>query len=178
MRRAVTAVAFVLTGTLVSAQDPRPVVQPPAAPRPAVQPNPVPVQPGAQPILPRPIMVTPARMAQLEEELETLEATRDVKKAHVKAAEVSVEATKVRFDLVAKTSAATGAGSQSEVLTVKFDYELAKAQLEIRLAEVKEIEVKVKYAKKRLDDAKLGGVRPLPGGARPAPVDPAPNPAR
>jgi len=34
----------------------------------------------------------------------------------------------------------------------------------------------VKFAKKRLDDAKLGGVRPVPApGIRPVPVDPAPN---
>ena len=46
------------------------------------------------------------------------------------------------------------------------DFEMAKAQVDIRAAELKEVEVKIKHAKKRLDDAKLGGVRPLPGLAR------------
>ena len=161
MRRATVAVAFVLIGALVSAQDP------PAGQRPAVPPGaqPVPVRPIAAPLPPRPIMAPSAGMAQLEEELETLEATLDVKKAHVKAAEVSVDASKARHDLISR--AAAGAQiSELQALTARFDFEQAKAQLAIRQAEVKEVEVKVEYAKKRLDDAKLGGVRPGPVAPR------------
>ena len=118
-------------------------------------------------------MVSPARMAQLEEEYESLEASRDVKKAHVKVAEIGVRVAEAGLDRVARHFA-NKVVSKEEVEKAQLEVDLAKAQLEIRLAEVKEVEVKVKYAKKRLDDAKLGGVRPLPG-VRPAPVGPGPN---
>ncbi len=170
MRRAVAMVAFVLTGTLILAQDPPPAappvpVAPPVPARPVVQP----AQPVPLPVPPRLIMGNAARVAQLEEEMETLEAALDVKKAHVKAAEVSVDAAKARHDLVVR--AVAGSQTEVQILTAKFDHELAKAQLGVRQAEVKEVEVKVKYAKKRLDEAKPA-VRPQPGGVRPVPVDP------
>ena len=117
----------------------------------------------------RPAVAAPARVAALEEEVELLEAQRDVRKAHIRATEVGVEATKSRFDLLAKGA---GAGiSATEVLAARFEFELAKAQLDIRLAEFKEVEVKIKHAKKRLEEAKAAGVRPgpVPGGGRPLP---------
>jgi len=164
MRRLLFAfTAFALTGVLVAtAEDPKPL---PAQP-PAVQPKAI--QPGQ----PRPILVTATKMAQLEEEYETLEAQRDVRKAYVKAAEVAVEGTKVRFHLESKRFE-TKVGAKEDWETARFDFEMAKAQLDIRKAELKEIEVKVKYAKKRLDDAKAAGVRPP--NLRPVPIDPPPG---
>jgi hypothetical protein len=147
------ATAFVLTGTLVAVADDLKPVQPPAA-------QPKVVQPWG--------IALSARILQLEEDFETAEAHRDVKKAYVKAAEVAVEAAKVRYDLIAKATAA--GGSVTEVTTAKFELEAAKAHLEIRMAELKEAEVKVKFAKKRLDNVKGDGVRPAqPKGGAPAP---------
>ena len=114
--------------------------------------------------------ITPAKMATLEEEFELIEAHRDVRKAHVRAAEVGVKA--------AEAQLRTHQQGWSEHSAVRTDEGEAgsrgrAAQLEIRIAEMKEVEVKVKYAKKRLDDAKAAGVRPAPG-VRPVPVDPPP----
>jgi DNA repair exonuclease SbcCD ATPase subunit len=108
-------------------------------------------------------------MATLEEEFESIEAHRDVRKAHVRAAEVAVEAAKSQFELISKS----GNVPQVELMKARLEVDAARAQLEIRMAELKEVEVKVKYARKRLDDAKAAGVRPAPG-ARPVPIDPPP----
>jgi len=81
MRRVLfAAVVAVLGFALAAAQEPKPA-QPPAP-----QPKAVPAQP-AQPLPIRVAGVTPARMAQLEEEVETLDAHRDVKRAYVRTAE-------------------------------------------------------------------------------------------
>ncbi len=167
MRRMMSAVACVLAGGLVAAQDVKPAE--PAQPK-VAQPKIVP----AQPLPVRPVQVTALKMAQLEEEFETVEAHRDVRKAHVRAAEVGVRVAEITLDRLSR-AAASNAVAKEEVERAKLDVELAKTQVEIRLAELKEVEVKVKYAKKRLDDAKLGGVRPPVGGViRPVPVDPLP----
>ena len=77
MRRVLFATVVAVLGcAVVAAQDPKPA-QPPAP-----QPKAVPAQP-AQPLPIRVAGVTPARMAQLEEEVETLDAHRDVKKVFV-----------------------------------------------------------------------------------------------
>jgi multidrug resistance efflux pump len=137
----------------------------------------VPPPPGApaiQPVQPRPIGVTPARMLALEEEVETLEAHREAKKAYVRAAELTVRRAELNLarlaDLLAKAAI-----TKDEVERAKLDVEMAKAQVDIHAAEQKEVEVKLKYAKKRLEDAKAAGVRPVPPpGVRPVPVDPPP----
>lgn len=157
-RMMIAAAACALVAGLVAAQDPAPKpVQPKA------------VQPAIQPILPRPTTVTALKMAQLEEDFELVEAQREVKKAHVKAAEVAVGAKKSVYELSSKVTG--GSTTNTEFRAAKFEFEMAQAELEIRVAEVKEIEVKVKHAKKRLDEAKLGGVRPPPI-VRPLPIDP------
>jgi|GEM_PF-6146456 len=143
------AIAVVLTSTsVVTADDPNSAAPP--------QPQPGQPQPGQTQTVPS------ARILQLEEELEALEAHRDVRKAYVKAAEVHVEATKNRYDLVSRVGLAA---TSTEVTTAKFELDMAKAVLEIRQAELKEAEVRVKYAKKRLDDAKASGQpKANPGG--------------
>jgi DNA repair exonuclease SbcCD ATPase subunit len=164
-----TSACLLVAGLVASAQDVKPA-QPaqPAQPK-AVQPV-QPVQP-IQPIPPRPTPVTALKMAQLEEEYETIEAHREVKKAVVKAAEIAVNAAETNFTYIKKIGGAAGT-PLIEVDRAKMELEAAKAQLEIRIAELKEVEVKVKYAKKRLDDAKAAGVRPVPPIVRPVPVDP------
>jgi hypothetical protein len=114
--------------------------------------------------------VTATKMATLEEEFETIEAHRDVRRAHVRAAEVTLRGTEVQLEILAKSPANTI--PQSEMMKAKLEVDAAKAQLEIKMAELKEVEVKLKFAKKRLEDAKAAGVRPLP--VRPVQVDPPP----
>jgi hypothetical protein len=159
-----------LTTTMVVGQDPPPATTRPAQP-PAKATRPDPKgNPFGQPdrgFVPR---ATATRLALLEEAFELLEAQRDVRRAHIRAAEVGVRSALVsaeRTEAIAKN----GIVSREELDKAKLDVEAAKAQLEIRKAELKEIEVKIKYAKKRLDDAKAAGVRPV----RPAtPADPPP----
>jgi opacity protein-like surface antigen len=123
--------------------------------------------------------VTPARMATMEEEVQTLEAQRDVRKAYVRAAEVGVKGAEVNLDRIARIGAA-GVVTREETDKAKLDVEAAKAQLDIRMAEMKEIEVKIKFAKKRLEDAKAAPPRgpgsPAPARVNPRPVDPPPPP--
>ncbi|MFO0805827.1 MAG: hypothetical protein U0791_22210 [Gemmataceae bacterium] len=112
--------------------------------------------------------VTAATLARYEEEAEVLDAQLDVKKAYIKAAEVAVAGSKLKLDRVIKLEA-NKAISVEEVALAKFELETAVAQLEIRKAEAKEVEVRVKFAKKRVEDGKAN-IRVAPA-ARPA-VDP------
>jgi hypothetical protein len=166
------AVFALVVAAVAVAQDPPPTdpTQPGRAKAAPVQPKAVQVQP-AQPGLIR-SSVTAARMATLEEEFETLEAHRDVKKAIVKAAEVAVKGAEANLALLGQP----GQAPASELTKAKIEVEAAKAQLEIRIAELREVEVKIKHAKKRLEDAKAAGVRPLPGvrPVDPKQVDPPP----
>ncbi|HSQ58248.1 MAG TPA: hypothetical protein VLM40_21160 [Gemmata sp.] len=102
--------------------------------------------------------VSPSRMASLEEEVELLEAHRDVRKAIIKAAEVAVKGAEVNLDLTSKANP-----SQGEIVKAKLEVDAARAQLEIKMAEMKEVEVKIKFAKKRLDDAKKAAADRGPG---------------
>lgn len=155
MRRMVFALAAcVLGGALPAvAQDEKPrVVQP-------VQPLPV-----------RPLPVTAGKMAQLEEEVETLDAERGVKVALVKQAEFDVKRRELIAERLHKLSNSKSGQvvGQEQVEEAESALKLAQSQLEIRSAELKVIEVKVKFARKRYEDAKAAGVRPV------APVAPRP----
>jgi hypothetical protein len=182
---AVGVFALVITA-VATADDPKPTAPAqPAQPTQPAQPKATtqPAQPGFQPAQPnpwgQPTRIAPARMnmAQLEEEVETLEAHRDVKKAYIRAAEVAVKSAEVNLDLHTKAGAVV---SQTDMLKAKVEVEAAKAQLDIRMAEMKEVEVKIKYAKKRLDEAKNLPMRPggpAPGNllpVNPKPADPLP----
>lgn len=140
---------------------------PPPAPK-AVQPRVAPVQPGG---LGAQLggRVSPTVLARYEEEAEVLEAQLDVKKAYIKAAEVSMLGSKVKLDRVLKLEANKAITSE-EVMLARFDVESAAAQLDIRKAEAKEVEVKLKHAKKRVEDGKAG-LRPAPA---PKLIDPRP----
>jgi Skp family chaperone for outer membrane proteins len=81
----------------------------------------------------------------LEEELETLEAQRQIKKGHLKMAELDVSEAK---DDLEKTT------RKEEIQEAKHDLDKAKAQLEIKAGELKEVEVKIKHVRKRLDETK------------------------
>jgi hypothetical protein len=174
MRKLMLAAAFVLTGALSPAAQPagQPATQPGL--RPGAQPGLVPAQP-LQPVQPRPLPVTAARMTQLEEEFELAEAGRDVKRAHLKVAELGVRGAEIEVERLNRL-AANGIVDKETLEKAKLDVDVAKVQVEVRGAELKEAEVKVKYAKKRLDEAKAVGVRPAPGvPAPPVPVPVDPN---
>ena len=151
----------VFTSTVIIAQDPPPTTSRPAQP-PAKAGRP---EPKANPFSPDrgfpSTRLSATRMAALEEEFELLEAQRDVRRAHIRAAEIGVKSAMVSAERI-EAIARNGVVSKEELDKAKLDVEAAKAQLEIRMAELKEIEVKIKFAKKRLDDARAAGVRPAP----------------
>lgn len=166
MRRVMFATAaLVLSAAVGVAQDPPPKVQPVPAPKVIL-----PVQPGQPAGWAR--GTTAAAMARLEEEVETLEANRDVKRAYLRVAEASVRIPLAELERVEGVFKA-GVATKDEFERAKANVDIAKAQVEVRAAELKEVEVKIKHAKKRLDEAKAAGVRPAPA---PKPVDPPPPP--
>lgn len=168
MRRLMFAAAFVLSGAAATAQDRKPAEPPPKVAAPA------------QPAQPNPFTRSAAtRIAALEEEVETLEAHRDVKKGHVKAAELGVRGAELGVERLTAL-AARGVVPRDEMEKAKIELEMAKVQVEIRIAEMREVEVKIKHAKKRLEEAKVPAVRPAAPGGRgePKPADPAPRPGR
>lgn len=114
-------------------------------------------------------------LPQYEEELELVEAQRDIRKAHVRAVEVAVKAAETQLELIGTAGNNIPAMERAKA---RLEVEAARAQLEIKVAEMKEIEVRVKYAKKRLEDAKTAATAPPPvqRGFDPPPVDRPPPP--
>jgi hypothetical protein len=86
----------------------------------------------------------------LAEEVELLEAHLDTRKAHIRAAEVAVAAAERSFTMLAQAGRAVDAITLEKAKTA---LETAKAQADIRKAEMKEVEVKLKHARRRADDA-------------------------
>jgi len=158
MLKSILAAAAFATGIAVAIAD-----DPPPAPRVA----PKAAQPGfgTQPGFTN--RATPAMLARYEEEAEVLEAQLDVKKAYIKAAEVGFTGAKLKLERVIKLESSKAVPPE-EVLQAKLEAEAAAAQLDIRKAEAKEVDVRLKHAKKRLEDGKAAGVRPAPR----APIDP------
>jgi multidrug resistance efflux pump len=79
----------------------------------------------------------------------------------VKAAAIGVRSSEVDLNRLSKLFANKVVGKE-EVEKAQLEVEMSKAQLDIRVAEVKEVDVKIKHAKKRLDEAKRNGARPAP----------------
>lgn len=147
-----TACLFAAGFALAFAQDPPPAEK--EAPKAKAALGAQPGGFGAQPANPfGTTRVTATTLARYEEEAEVLEAQWDVKKAYIKAAEVGVMGCKLKLDRVMKLEA-NKAISIEEVAQAKLEVEAAAAQLDIRKAEAKEVEVKVKFAKKRVEDGK------------------------
>ncbi|HEV3439709.1 MAG TPA: OmpH family outer membrane protein [Gemmata sp.] len=112
------------------------------------------VAPAQPKVIPSGLPTSPiTTAATLEEELETLEAQRETKKGYLKAAEIGVKAAEMnaqRLDRIA----GDGDVSKEDVEQAKKKVEGAKVQFEARTSELKEVEVKIKYAGKRLEEAK------------------------
>jgi multidrug resistance efflux pump len=154
MRRILlAAAALALTGAAAAADDPKPAR--PAQPRPAA----------------------PARLTQLEEEVEVLEAQRYIRQAHIKAAEAAARVAEIKRKNTVRLFDQKVVG-KDELALYEAEAQVAQARVEIRKAELKELEVRLKYARKRLEDAKAAGARPAPGvrPVQPRPGDPQPNP--
>ncbi len=103
--------------------------------------------------------ITAATVLKLEEEVELLEAQREIRKGYVHAAEIGVRLAMVAQERAAAL-AAKGVLGQDEVEKGKLEVEAARAQLHIRGGEMREIEVKIKYAVKRLEEARARATRP------------------
>ena len=114
----------------------------------------------------QPMIVQPARasLPQLMEELESLEAQRETKKAYVKAAEIGVKAAELTLGRTEKL-VGLNAISKEDLEKTKLDLDAAKAQVEIRMAEMKEVEVRIKHAKRKLDARKMAD-DPVPPKAK------------
>src|ERR1700722_16258980 len=81
----------------------------------------------------------------LDEELETLEAQRQIKKGYLKLAEMDVAEAQ---QSVASTT------RNEDMAMAKQELETTKAQLEIKTGELKEVEVKIKSTQRHLAQAK------------------------
>ncbi len=80
----------------------------------------------------------------LDEELETLEAQRQIKKGYLKLAEIDVT----------EAQQSVESSSRNEDMTMaKQELKTAKAQLEIKTGELKEVDVKIKSTQRRLAQA-------------------------
>ncbi|HEV3439708.1 MAG TPA: OmpH family outer membrane protein [Gemmata sp.] len=140
---------FLLAATLFSligmtpavADDPLVQVVQPAQPK-VIQPVQSPVQITSTPIL-----------SQLEEDVKTLEDQRHTKKTHLKEAEIRVVIAEKNLERLDRIDRSRGV-SKEDMEKAKIEVEATKAQVEIRSGELKEIEVKIKHARKRLEEAK------------------------
>ncbi len=148
-----SAVFALLVASVANAEDPKPAQpeQPPAKAVGGFGKAAQPGEKGTNPFGTATARTTAAKVALYEEEVETLEANREVRKAFVRAADVGIKFAEVNASRVEKIVAANGA-SKEELDKARLEIEAAKAQFEIRAAEMKEVEVKIKFAKKRLDN--------------------------
>jgi RNA polymerase sigma factor (sigma-70 family) len=100
-----------------------------------------------------------ARMKELREEVEVLEAQLEVKRAAVVAAKVASEAAEAALGPLEKM-ALRGAANEREVSQARSAAALARAQLLIREAEVREPAVRLKQARERLTEKERASAPP------------------
>jgi hypothetical protein len=114
-----------------------------------------------------------------EENVELLAAQRETRKAHVAAAEVAVKIAEVTAVQMEKAvEAKLGAGA-AELEKARLEVEAAKARRDIQIGELKEVEIRIKFAKKRLDEVKAAERAPADNPFRKLerkPIDPPPPP--
>lgn len=105
----------------------------------------------------------------LKEDVELMEAQRDIKREYVKAAEVQLDVAKRKLALVERAGNQVSAQEKADALAA---VDLGSAQLRVRNAELKEADLRVTHAKRRVDS----GVFPLVLTPVPAPSSfPAPK---
>jgi beta-lactamase regulating signal transducer with metallopeptidase domain len=98
-----------------------------------------------------PRAASPAEVQQLRDEVELLEAQRETKRAQLEAAVVTLRGAQRQLDSITPLHK-SGAASEGDLLSVRTQVETAQAQVEVRKAELKEHEVKLTQAKRRLPD--------------------------
>jgi hypothetical protein len=135
--------------------DPLPRAAPRATPAPAAPRPPTNDRPPVTPTTPAPGPTTrPVRTGEdadrLGDELELLTAQREVKRAHVRVAEAALNQAENSYRR-AQALRKSDAISQEEADKARNELEGAKAQLEVRVAELKEHDVRMAQAKRRID---------------------------
>ncbi len=111
-----------------------------------------------------------ADFLRMEEEVELLEAHLATRKAHIKAAIADVEGAKsvAEFAIQAQER---GTGNALDASRARAALARAEALVEVRECELREVEVKLKFARQRLEDAKARkAARPGPPQAAPAAI--------
>lgn len=124
-----------------------------------------------KPVQSRPAPVISATRAQLEEEVELLEVELLLRKAQFTRAGFDAKRNELALERLRKLldSKSGQIVSRDQVEDAEFALRIAQTQLEIHAAELKQTEVKLKYARKRLEAAKAvgGNEKPREGGAAP-----------
>jgi multidrug resistance efflux pump len=101
---------------------------------------------------PKVVPVNPGSVRSLEEAVETLEAQLETKRAYVKAAQASLTGAEEKLKLTTKL-VETGAARAEELGPVRAERDVAAAMVEVRKAELNEVAVRLKHARRRLEDA-------------------------
>ncbi len=131
----------------------------------------IPGQPGVQGQPGWPRVLPGMALLHLEEEVELAEAQGDVRRAHLMAAEVALKAAQINLENTRKL-VTEGAATRDNLDRAMIGVEAAKAQIAVRQAELREGEVRIKYAKKRLEGAKA------PDAPKREPKEPPPAPGK
>ncbi len=145
--RAILLTAAVALASPALADEPRPT-QRPERPR-IAQPR------GERPDPPRLV----ARLPELAEAVELLEAQCDIRKAHVRAAQISAKKAGLNRQMT-EIRIKRNEAMELELAMAKLNELAAQTQVEMRQGELRETEVKLKYARLRLENAKSVRVRP------------------
>ncbi len=99
----------------------------------------------------------------LEEELELLQAQRETRKGYLKAAEMTLKTSQVKLDELKEITPAFTDNPGESIKRLKLELEAAKGLFEARAGELKEVEVKIKFAKKRVEEAKAVAIQTAKG---------------
>jgi beta-lactamase regulating signal transducer with metallopeptidase domain len=94
-------------------------------------------------------------ISELQDEIELLEAQATTKKAMIEASAIGVESGAKQAKLI-EEAVARGAAPVSEKLTIESNLARARAEIGVRKAELNEVEVRIKQAKRKLEEAKKG----------------------
>lgn len=132
----------------VPAQPTQPTAQLPSTPAPSASPIiEIPrISQHDQPAAPAQNVVRPLNVQQLRDEIETLEAQRHTKQAHLQVARAMVEAAQRKSDILKKTG-----GTPLEANQADDEVNIARAKLIVHEAELQEHEVRIKQAKRKLE---------------------------
>src|SRR5262249_38159609 len=104
-----------------------------------------------QPAYPR-SSLSDGQVQHLKDEIELLEAQRNTKMAHLRAAKTVAENAARKFEIL-RSLDKSGQASKMDVLNAEGEVSTARSQIDVMEAEFNEFEVKLKQAKRRLGEA-------------------------